>query len=146
MSMPPEKDVPRRIAAIRRKNNGDIDEIIAPKPDLVHLEQMTESSWWLGIERDGYRQVVRFSAEGPIHTESEMDDWPGDGAPTAQEVARFRALSARQRVGLTPTEFVDMISISTKMKFAQHSQVDITGVESELLKDLRALATKHKLD
>ena len=75
------KDCPKDIIEVRRREDGTLDEIVAGDPDgrglFIHLEQMSDKSFWLGVYHKGYRQVVRFGVhKGKIEASSEMDDWP----------------------------------------------------------------------
>lgn len=72
-------DCPPDVIEVRRNADGSLDEIVAHGCD-VHLEQMTDGQWWLGIERGGYRQVVTLLSMRRIKAVSEMDSAP------AQEV------------------------------------------------------------
>lgn len=56
-----------RVAAIIDRvepepEHGDsaIDELVATGVD-IHIERMSDGTYWLGIEKDGKRQVVTFS-------------------------------------------------------------------------------------
>jgi hypothetical protein len=69
------QDTPPGIIEVRRNEDGTLDEIVAKNCD-IHLEQMTNNVWWLGIYKNGYRQTASFYALTPIEGASEMDDWP----------------------------------------------------------------------
>jgi hypothetical protein len=48
---------------IRLDDDGSLDEVVAFAPELVHLERMTETGWWLGIDMpDGTHIAVNFGA------------------------------------------------------------------------------------
>lgn len=70
-------DCPSDIIEVRRRDDGSLDELVA-KDCMVHLEQMGPGVWWLAVYKDGYRQVVWFTATeaGKNEASSEMDDWP----------------------------------------------------------------------
>lgn len=45
---------------IRRNPDGSLDEVVACCPNFFHLEQMSDSSWWIGLEtQDG--RLLHFS-------------------------------------------------------------------------------------
>lgn len=71
-------DSPKDEIEVRRNADGSLDEIVASGV-TVHLEQMSEKSWWLGIDKGGYRQVVWFGIEkGKLVANSECDAGPSD--------------------------------------------------------------------
>lgn len=47
------KPIRNRILWNRRpesmRDGGDIDEIVITEPSVVHIEQMTDRCWWIGI-------------------------------------------------------------------------------------------------
>jgi cytochrome P450 len=48
---------------IRTDDDGTLDEVVASRPELVHLERMAETDWSLGINMpDGTRIAVNFGA------------------------------------------------------------------------------------
>lgn len=52
---------------IRDNPDGSHDEIVACHPRLLHLEQMDEDAWWMGIEmKDGSYFHVNFNSDTPI--------------------------------------------------------------------------------
>ena len=71
------EDCPSNIIEVRRREDGTLDEVVARNCD-IHIEQMNEGTFWMGIYKDNYRQVVNFGAidKGVIEAQSEMDDWP----------------------------------------------------------------------
>jgi len=78
-------DSPKDKIEVRRNGDGSLDEVVASGA-FVHLEQMSEKSWWLGIEKDGYRQVVWFGIEkGKLVTTSDCDAEPGDFRKSTSE-------------------------------------------------------------
>jgi hypothetical protein len=83
-------DCPPNIIEVRRNPDGSLDEIVA-NDCMVHLEQMDEGHWWMGIYKNNYRQVVNFSAvRADLNVaHSEMDDWPPD---IPAEIAMLEAL------------------------------------------------------
>ena len=49
---------------IRPREDGTLDEVVVSHPAVVHLEQMDEGSWWLGIDLvDGRRVTVNLSTK-----------------------------------------------------------------------------------
>lgn len=74
-------DAPPDAIEVRRNEDGTLDEIVA-EGCSVHLEQMDVGSWWLAVEKNGYRQVVWFAApkRGVVWAISECDDFPEPGA------------------------------------------------------------------
>lgn len=69
-------DSPKAAIEVRRNEDGSLDEVVASDA-FVHLEQMSDKSWWLGVQKDGYRQVVWFGIEkGKLVARSECDDRP----------------------------------------------------------------------
>ena len=51
----------------RHRNDGDqkaFDEIVTGPVDSVHIEQLTDGSYWMAIEKDGKRQIIYFSQFG----------------------------------------------------------------------------------
>lgn len=70
-------DCPVEIIDVRRNADGTLDEVVAENC-FVHLEQMDERHFWLGVSKAGYRQSIRLFAgdNGMILATSEMDDWP----------------------------------------------------------------------
>jgi len=72
------KDTPKEIIDVRRNKNQTLDEIVSVNC-FVHLEQMDKNSWWLGIMKNNYRQVVNFSLNNDkLNVISEMDFTPSD--------------------------------------------------------------------
>lgn len=74
-------DCPKDIIEVRRNEDGSLDEIVAGDATgdglCIHLEQMDDRCFWLGISHKGYRQVVWLGAhKGKIEAMSEMDDGP----------------------------------------------------------------------
>ncbi len=62
---------PRKIARkplpleVRRNDDGSLDEVVCAGA-YVHLEQMSTSHWWLGVEHKGTLIYVNFTARGKI--------------------------------------------------------------------------------
>ncbi len=75
--LPVVEDCPKEIIEVRRRDDGTLDEIVAINC-FVHLEQMNDTHYWLGITKDDYRQVawIGVGADGKLVASSEMDDWP----------------------------------------------------------------------
>lgn len=58
---------------VRTHDDGTLDEIIAKGVD-IHLEQMSPTHWWMGIEKDGKRQrLVLFTERAGIAGMTERD-------------------------------------------------------------------------
>lgn len=76
------RDCPPTVIEVRRREDGTLDEIVAGDADgdglFVHLEQIDDGCFWLGVSCGGYRQSVWIDAEGKgmIVATSEMDDFP----------------------------------------------------------------------
>lgn len=52
------------ITRVEYNEDGTLDEFVTGPVDSVHLEQMTDSFWYLGIyTEDGYQQVLLQSSE-----------------------------------------------------------------------------------
>lgn len=50
------------------------DEIVTGPVDSVHIEQLSDQSYWMGIHRGGERLVVTFSAKnGRAHVAGRFD-------------------------------------------------------------------------
>lgn len=47
---------------VRTNDDGTLDEVVASGVDL-HIEQLSANQWWMGITKDGKRQVVVFSTD-----------------------------------------------------------------------------------
>lgn len=57
-----------------RSPGGELDEVVAYKPNFVHLEQMDQGLWWMRIDMpDGKAVVVWFSSRGKIKARAEKD-------------------------------------------------------------------------
>lgn len=48
--------------SIRIETNEDssLDEVVVEIPDLVHIEQMSDNLWWIGIDVGDEQLVVEF--------------------------------------------------------------------------------------
>jgi len=71
-------DCPPNIIEVRYREEGILDEIISDKC-YFHLEQMSEDTYWMGITKNGYRQVVNFKVamkDGKPNIWTEMDGEP----------------------------------------------------------------------
>lgn len=57
---------------IRRNRNGSLDEVVAQNV-FVHLEQMADNSWWMGVSTPDNAHLihVNFYSEGTIEAEAE---------------------------------------------------------------------------
>jgi hypothetical protein len=68
-------DCPPDLIEVRRNDDGSLDEIVAENC-FVHLEQMDERHFWLGVSKEGYRQSVNLyvADNGMILATSEMND------------------------------------------------------------------------
>ena len=57
---------------IRRNRDGSLDEVVAQNV-FVHLEQMADNSWWMGVSTPDNTHLihVNFYAEGTIEAEAE---------------------------------------------------------------------------
>jgi hypothetical protein len=67
-------------------NSGreEVDEIVVHNV-MVHLEQMSDQGWWMGIYRDGHALTVNFSTKGRSPITATCQDegekpWPWDEA------------------------------------------------------------------
>lgn len=72
----PVKSYPIVLDAYEIRVNDDmtLDEVVADKPLHLHLEQMSERSWWMGIQtKDGRHITVNFESNGNIRTHAEVD-------------------------------------------------------------------------
>lgn len=49
-------------SSIRIETNEDssLDEVVVDIPDLVHIEQMSDNLWWVGIDVGDEQLVVEF--------------------------------------------------------------------------------------
>lgn len=61
---------------VRLNSDGSIDEIVVVKPEMVHLEQMDDGLWWMGITAGNIVMHVNISTKRntPIHVNCETDD------------------------------------------------------------------------
>jgi len=49
-----------------RHDDATLDEVVCSLPSVVHLEQMDDDAWWLGIDlTDGRRITVNLTTGGP---------------------------------------------------------------------------------
>lgn len=57
---------------IRRNDDGSLDEVVAQNV-FVHLEQMADNSWWMGVSTPDNAHLihVNFYSEGTIEAEAE---------------------------------------------------------------------------
>ena len=57
---------------IRRNRDGSLDEVVAQNV-FVHLEQMADNSWWMGVSTPDNTHLVHvnFYSEGVIEAEAE---------------------------------------------------------------------------
>lgn len=57
---------------IRRNRDGSLDEVVAQNV-FVHLEQMADNSWWMGVSTPDNAHLihVNFYSEGTIEAEAE---------------------------------------------------------------------------
>lgn len=66
------RDCPKDVIEVRRNDDGTLDEIVATGCD-IHLEMLDDNLVWIGIYKDGYRQVVNITArKGGIMSERDM--------------------------------------------------------------------------
>jgi hypothetical protein len=52
------------VSEIRRNEDGTVDEILAA--GAIHVEQMDDNSWWIGIDEAAGRMSFFFTARGKI--------------------------------------------------------------------------------
>lgn len=59
---------------VRTNDDGSLDEIVAEGVD-IHLEQMNDGCWWLGIYKNNNteRQVLWLNSKKPITANTEAD-------------------------------------------------------------------------
>ena len=57
------------------KRGGEIDEVVFNRPQMVHIEQMGDECWWIGVDlADGSYWAGSFTAEeGMTMTFSEQE-------------------------------------------------------------------------
>jgi hypothetical protein len=72
-----------RILWNRRDNEADIDEIVISYPDVVHVEQMDDRCWWIGIYRDDTFWMGNFVADSRgrmrfVEQDNHGIDWSDD--------------------------------------------------------------------
>lgn len=53
---------------IRRNEDGSLDEIVCDGAS-IHLEQMSDTHWWMSIEKDGKLIHINFSSARKILVE-----------------------------------------------------------------------------
>jgi hypothetical protein len=70
LSPPKAESRPKWPLEIRRNPDDTLDEIVCDDA-FVHLEQMSDNHWWLGIEKDGRLIHVNFNSSEPIQADAE---------------------------------------------------------------------------
>ena len=55
---------------IRHNEDGSLDEVVADNA-TVHLEQMSDKSWWMSVETAGQLVHVNFWSRGKIRARAE---------------------------------------------------------------------------
>lgn len=72
-----QRDFIRRIEWEPEHGEGAFSEMVTGPVDMVHIERMDDGCYWMGIYKDGKRQVVRLGAnndESCIYAATEVDD------------------------------------------------------------------------
>lgn len=60
---------------VRLNDDNSVDEVVTGRIEGVHLEQMSEGSWWMGLSgKDGRRMVVNFQRKGKAIVVTVEDD------------------------------------------------------------------------
>lgn len=131
-----EPTAPLSAVEVRRNADGSLDEIVS-FACTFHLEQMGDEQWWMGITKDGYRQVVRFGVHnGRLLVDTECDDWPDNPGEAARAVAGYAFLAAstsNRRLGLfVRTDIVALTVAPTRASCLNRAQRTFSLNDSEL--------------
>jgi hypothetical protein len=96
---------------IRRDAAGELEEMAGEECD-VHLEQMSETEWWMGVEKDGYCEHVWFyEVQGGVESFSRarrrlpaMAGWATTPWTTSFSSSATCACAGREeRIGASPS-------------------------------------------
>ena len=73
-----DKKLPR--IAIRRNDDDSLDDIVIKDVDMVHIEQMNDQDWWIGISlENGDRICFDIHSLGKAHVKCTMTEEPEFG-------------------------------------------------------------------